>query len=59
MADTGTPVVVAGGMKALQAEREKNRRLRRELHNLRATVIEATNHMVDVVENAGGQRNEF
>lgn len=53
------------GMRALHAERVDNLRLRRELretrvllHNLRAAVISATNHLVDVAEQAGAQRTE-
>lgn len=52
-----------GGMRALRAERHDNVRLRRELretrvllHNLRAAVVSATNHLIDVAEEAGAQR---
>lgn len=44
------------GMRALRAEREENRQLRMQLTNLRAEVIAATNHLVDVIERDGGIR---
>lgn len=51
------------GLRALHAERHDNVRLRRELretrvllHNLRAAVVSATNHLIDVAEEAGAQR---
>jgi hypothetical protein len=47
----------AQGIKALKAERATNRRLRQELHNLRAAVIAMSNALVDVVEKDGGQRH--
>ena len=68
---TGEPECLgAGGMRALQAERVENTRLRKELrdtkkqlhdkdlmlHNLRAAVVSATNHLIDVAEEAGAQR---
>lgn len=46
-----------GGLKALKAERAMNRRLRQQLHNLRASVIATTNSLVDVVEQDGGHQD--
>ena len=53
------------GLRALHAERAKNLELKRELretrvllHNLRAAVVSATNHLIDVAEQAGAQRTE-
>lgn len=52
-----------GGMRALRAERRRVSELKQELrdtrvllHNLRAAVVSATNHLIDVAEEAGAQR---
>lgn len=45
-----------GGINALRAERRTSRDLRKQLFNLRAAVIDATNNLVDVVEQDGGVR---
>lgn len=45
------------GMEALRRERADNRRLRQQLHNMRAGVISATNELVDLCEHDGAVRN--
>lgn len=54
-----------GGLRALRAERRRVRDLKHELrdtrlllHNLRSAVVSATNHLIDVAEEAGAQRND-
>ena len=53
------------GLRALHAERRRVRDLKHELrdtrlllHNLRSAVVSATNHLIDVAEEAGAQRND-
>lgn len=42
------------GMRALQREREENRRLRAELHRMKAVMVQTANQLIDTIETGEG-----